>query len=291
MTPSSEELSGEPAASALRASLDHVAVLVPYLQAQVGRVPSLATGTAPFENESGDVTWLPCHRLVDDPRWLAQAVRASGAVLGTDDPVVAASIFVLGYAYRVLTMAVACMTASGVIPDSSALAMDIGVSRGRPSRVAYAEPAVLMLAGPTDPVHLVLSDQRRADEALAFLIDNAISNHLGSVIAAVRAEIRIGQRLLWGNVAASAATAFRTMEGCLGRWVEQLGTRFFELAPPALHHQGSYLAVERDGRHGWFWERTNCCLYDRLPGGVRCSDCSRTPEPLRRAAYEATLAE
>ena len=40
---------------------------------------------------------------------------------------------------------------------------------------------------------------------------------------------------------------------------------------------------------GWFWERTNCCLFDRLPGAVRCADCSRTPPAARRAAYREFL--
>lgn len=289
MTPPPDELVGKPAASALRTALDQVEALVPYLRAQVGPVSLLSADDIPVENEAAGVTWLSCHHLIDDPGRLVQVIAASGQVLGTDDLVVAASIFVQGYAYRVLATTVACMTASGVVPDASAVAMDIGVSRGRPSRVGYAEPAVLVLAGRTDPVPLVLSDCQRTDEALGFVIGAAITNHLRPLIAAVRTEIRIGQRLLWGNVAASAATAFRTMEGCLGRWVEPLGIRFFELAPPELDHQGSYLVLERDGRHGWFWERTNCCLYDRLPGGIRCSDCSRTPPHTRRAAYEASL--
>jgi hypothetical protein len=80
------------------------------------------------------------------------------------------------------------------------------------------------------------------------------------------------------------------MQGCLGDDVEPIGERFFTLAPPEMRGLGSFLVVENGGRRGWFWERTNCCLFDRLPGGVRCADCSLTPTTERRAAYRESLA-
>jgi ferric iron reductase protein FhuF len=101
--------------------------------------------------------------------------------------------------------------------------------------------------------------------------------------------VPLGARLLWGNVAASAATAFRTMEGCLGRFVEPLAPRFFALAPSELQGLGSFATVEHAGRRAWFWERTTCCLFDRLPDGIRCADCSRTPPSRRAEDYRASL--
>jgi ferric iron reductase protein FhuF len=124
---------------------------------------------------------------------------------------------------------------------------------------------------------------------LRLILATTVEAHLRALVASVRSEIRVGERLIWGNIAASASTAFRTMEGCLGRWVMPLGERFFELAPADLAGLGSFFLVERNGRHGWFWERTNCCLFDRLPGKIRCSDCSMTPRDERRAAYAASL--
>ena len=115
---------------------------------------------------------------------------------------------------------------------------------------------------------------------------------MGALVDAVSTGlgVPIGRRLLWGNIAASAATAFRTMAGCLGSFVEPLGRLFFDLAPPELQGLGSFYLVEIGDRRGWFWERSNCCLIDRLPGGVRCADCSLTPADVRRQAYRDSLA-
>jgi hypothetical protein len=79
------------------------------------------------------------------------------------------------------------------------------------------------------------------------------------------------------------------MEGCLGPSVERLAPPFFALAPPELQGLGSFRTVEHAGRRAWFWERTSCCLFDRLPGGIRCADCSRTAPGRRAEAYRASL--
>jgi ferric iron reductase protein FhuF len=282
-------LTGEEASSTLRKSLDQVAELVPYLRAQVGQVPCAAPGSGAWERAGDEGAWLSCRDLVDHPAALAQVVRTSGLLIGTEDPMVAASLFVQGYAYRVIALAVACMMTSGVVPDCTSVAMAVGLSRGRPSRVAYLAPGAFATSDHESPTDSRLASQHVVDDALGFLIERAIAGHLRPLIDGLRREIRVGERLLWGNVAASAATAFRTMEGSLGEWVTAVGTRFFELAPPEFDRQGSFLTIDRGEKHGWFWERTNCCLYDRLPGDIRCADCSRTPRRERRAAYEASL--
>jgi len=266
---------GERAVEALAGAVERVADLVPYLTARI---------------DPDDGEWMGGRALIDDPEWLGAVIRSTGPPIGTDDPVVAASIFVQGYSYRVLTLTVGCMTAAGVVPDASSSHMAIGVARGWPSQVAFLHPSALVVGG-ADHVAVLQTEGHVADEALRFVLDRAVDDHLGPLIEAVRRGLgaAIGERLLWGNVAASAATAFRTMEGCLGSWVALLGEQFFALAPAALHGLGSFRVVESQGRRGWFWERTNCCLIDRLPGGVRCADCSRTPTAQRRQAYERSL--
>ena len=167
-------------------------------------------------------------------RLLAERViEGTGDAIGTDDPVVAASIFVQGYAYRMATLAVACLTVGGIVPGSESGAMAIGLGRGRVSKVAYLEPTVFDLLDGHPPSE-VLREPSVADRALTLILEQVVELHLRPLIALTREQVRIGERLLWGNVAASASTAFRTMEGCLGRWVEPLGERFFELAPPEL---------------------------------------------------------
>jgi hypothetical protein len=276
---------GEAASAALARALDRVAGLVPHLKARIAPAGVVAAPDTPETPGAGapgvEGKWIACDALTADPPWLGRIIRDSGSGLGTQDPVVAASLFVQGYSYRVLTMAVACATAAGIVPDASAPRMAIGLERHWPSRVAYRDPAVL-----------VSDVGENADVMLRFLVDRAVDRHLAPLIAAVRSGlgVGVGERLLWGDVAASAATAFRTMAGVLGTWVEPLGEQFFAMAPPPLRGLGAFCVIEEGGRRGWFWERSSCCLFDRVPAMVRCADCSLTPAAERRRVYRALLA-
>ena len=251
-----------------------------YLRAEVGPRPTVPTGE-PVRDDA----WVGCGDLLAEPQWLAATMRDTGRQLGTEDPVVGASLFVQNYAYRVFTLAVASVTVAGVLPDSSPATMAVSMRRGRPSSLAYLDARVATL----DRAALQ-SDPGLGDDVVAALLE-IVTTHLTPLVESVRATTRVGTRLLWGNVAASCAVAFRTVEGVLGPWVRPLGESFAEHSPATMGGLGSYLLVERDARHGWFWERTTCCLYDRLPGTVRCADCSRTPRDERRDAYWRSLAD
>jgi ferric iron reductase protein FhuF len=280
-----ELVDGARAAALVTDAVGRVTSLVSYLGAEVGDLgPYAPTGAIP-----ADGAWVRCRELVDDPAWLEAVIGSTGHQLGTDDPVVAASLFVQNYAYRVLTLAVACLTTSGVIPDSSASSMSVALRNGRASTVGYSAPSAFVIDIEASEIATRLEGSDATAEAFGFVIARAVEDHLAPLIDSTRARIRVGSRLLWGNVAASAAVAFRTMEGCLGPWVQPLGERFFECVPVELVGLGSFFALEAAGRRGWYWERTNCCLYDRLPGNIRCGDCSRTPVDERRASYLASL--
>ncbi len=274
----------------LRHALAEVTAAVPYLTATVGPVETVRSmdDTASGTSSEG---WLSCSDLVNDSELLIDVIRASGRTLGTDDPVVAASILVQGYAYRLLAISVACLCTTGVVPICEPSDVSVGLSNGYVARVAFVAPRLFVVDRGEVSSREPLGDSGTTDKVLHVVIESVIKRHLRPLIAKARSELRIGGRLLWGNVAASASTAFSTMEGCLGPWVIPLGERFFELAPQDLANLGSSVTIEASGRRGRFWERTNCCLHDRLAGGVRCADCSRTPRGERRAAYAASLAE
>jgi len=279
-------ISGPEAANALAESLAQVGELVPYLKADIGAVNWVRPGTG--VETMGDETWLSCQDLTTDSDWLGKVIEGTGRAIGTDDQVVAASLFVQGYSYRLLALALASLTVTGVVPESSPGSLAVRLGRGRASKISYLNPKVFRLTNGGSPGQ-ALSDGHTADKALSLLLTQVIEGHLRPLIAATRMYIQIGQRLLWGNVAASASTAFRTMEGCLGPWVEPLGLRFFELAPPDLQGLGSFLLIERPGRRGWFWERTNCCLFYQIEGKAKCADCSLTSDADRRQAYMRSL--
>lgn len=281
-----EVLEGDHVTERMTDAVSRVSAAVPYLLAEVGDQggPYVQQGHA---SQDGD--WNRCAELVHDPEWLEAVIRMTGARLGTDDKVVAASLFVQNYSYRVLTLAIACLTATGVVPDSSAPSMAVTLANGRPSAVRYLSPRALAICEPNRPFVPILQESTTIAEVLEFIVLHGLDGHVSPLIDATRARIRVGARLLWGNVAASIAIAFRTMEGCLGEWVRPLGEQFFENAPAELQGLGTFLALEVGERRGWYWERTNCCLYDRLAGNIRCSDCSRTPASERRSAYLASL--
>jgi Ferric iron reductase FhuF-like transporter/FhuF 2Fe-2S C-terminal domain len=278
-------LSGDAAVSALARALGQVGELVSYLKAEVGSVQCTDLGAV---EKAEDGLWLSSQELIADPAGLGKVIGATGRVIGTDDQVVAASIFIQGYAYRVATMAVACLTAGGIVPGSSSEAMAVGLGRGRVSKVAYLDPTVFDIAGTVPPAD-ALVEPSTADRALAAVLEQVVEEHLRPLIATTRQQVRVGERLLWGNVAASVSTAFRTMEGCLGPWVVRLGERFFALAPPELQGLGTFLLIESQDRRGWFWERTNCCLFYQINGHAKCADCSLTPAAERRVAYQDSL--
>ncbi len=267
-------------------ALDRVGGTLSYLRAAVGPV----AGAARPGTLAEDGRWMKCDELLAHPDWLEATVRRSGGRLGTGSAAVAGSLFVLGYSYRVVTLAVSCMLMGGVIPSSGPRAFAIAMSGGRPSLVTYREPRALVLAGGRTPGPATFAHRELVGEALAFIIRDAVDGHLRLLVDAVCARIRVGRRLLWGNVASSSSVAFRTMEGALGEWVRPIGERFFEIVPSELRGQGNFLSLEHAGRSGWYWERRNCCLNDRLPKGIRCGDCSLTPPDQRRAAYLAGLA-
>ena len=269
----------------LTRALETVQQIIPYLRATAHEVDVVSSGpTVP-----DDGIYITCDSLIGDADWLRAVIMDTGRQLGTEDPMVAASLFVQSYSYRVLTLALACATTSGVTPDSSASSMAIALKGGRVSLVAYTKPEVLVISARDQMVLTPPVAEVQLESLFDFIHARAIDDHLTHLIDATRSTIRIGERLLWGNVAASLAVAFRTMEGSLGDWVQDVGTYFVEHAPARFQGLGSFLTLENDGRRGWFWERTNCCLYDRLPGNVRCADCSRTPSDTRREAYRASL--
>ena len=270
---------GAEAGERLAKALSAVAEALPYLRASTGQPPDMLR---PGE-EVGEGKWFGCDQLLADPSWLGATITATGRRLGAPGGAVAASLFVQGYAYRALTLGLSCFLLGGVLPGSRPEEMAMALSKGRPASVAYRAPRALA-TGQWRPGH----GGGPADFLGAFM-DDAVEGHMRLLVSATLSCMRVGRRLLWGNIAASAAVAFRTMEGLLGAEVKPLGEKFFALAPSELQGLGNFATLEHAGRGAWYWERRNCCLYDRLPGKVRCTDCSKTPPGERRAAYQMAL--
>jgi ferric iron reductase protein FhuF len=245
--------------TALQASFDAVEATVSYLRASTEAPP--------------DDGWLRCHELIADVDALGGLIRSTGEGRGAHDVQVAASLFVQGYAFRIPSVALAAYALGLDRPRLDPASTATKIARNRPAAVAYLDPE----PGPGGSAAL-------ADELL---------DHLGALIAAVRAEITIGERILWGNVAASVATAFRAVEGespDTRDAIRDAADAFFTAASPQLTGLGEFVLVDGTDRQGWFWQRSNCCLWYQTADGNKCDDCSLLEPDERLAGWRAQLA-
>lgn len=202
--------------------------------------------------------WISCADLIADPDRLRAEMDRTATGRGTDDLQVAASLYAQAYAFRVPSIAVAAFALGLPTPSTAPEVTAIRIARHRPAELAITNPD----CAPTD-----------ADRLAHELLDG----HLAAFIATVRATTRIGERLLWGNVAASIATIFRAVQstGPLGDpIVRDRAVEFHRAAAPWLGGLGDYSTVEVPGAVGWHWNRTSCCLWYQTTSGSYCDDCS-----------------
>jgi iron complex transport system ATP-binding protein len=222
------------------------------LAAVASRVPYLRASTT-FDG----LDWIGCDVLVAQPRALVDVVRGTKAGFGTDDDMVAASLFTEAYAFRVAGSVLAAYALDLPVPDVAPDAMAVRIDQPRPSAVAYLNPKT------SEP------------DALA-LASVLIGGHLGPFVDSVHGQFRVGERNLWGNVAAACAVAFRAVEssGADRVAVRDRATAFFAACGPSFDGLGDFTVVEHEGREGWYWDRTSCCLWFRTTGSRLCDNCS-----------------
>ncbi len=178
---------------------------------------------------------------------------------GTDDDMVAASLFTEAYAFRLAGTALAAYALDLPVPDVAPAATAVRIDKPRPTAVAYLHDRVRSLD---------------ADALACELLDG----HLARFVDAVHDRFPVGERLLWADIAAAAAVAFRVVEssgpGADRARVRDRAETFITACSPAFAGVGAFTVVERDGRDGWYWDRTSCCLWFRTTGSQLCDNCS-----------------
>jgi ferric iron reductase protein FhuF len=201
--------------------------------------------------------WVRCDALVGDDAVLRAVVERAAPGFGTDDLAVTASLFTQAYAFRAAGVGLAAYALGLPVPDVGPASNAVRVDKPRPSAVAYV----------TDTVH-----EYDAPALAAALLDG----HLAPFVDHVHACFTVGARLLWGNVAASCAVAFRAVEssGADAAMVRERAEAFVGASGRWFDGLGAFTTVRADDRTGWFWDRTSCCLWYKASGGKLCDNCS-----------------
>ncbi len=137
--------------------------------------------------------WVAADRLIAGGGPLAGLVARTGQARGADRASVAAALFVQAYTFQVSGVAVAAWALGLPAPTLDPGQVRVRVGRERPDDLAVATEALTAHGAPT---------------LAAALIDG----HLEPLVAAVRRAVRVGERALWGNVAAMVAAVLRAVD-------------------------------------------------------------------------------
>lgn len=252
------------------------------LEADIAQVTALVSYMTVAIDPTGD-EWIPSASLLTDPELFPELLRTTGTGRGTDDPVVAASLFIQSYAYRLAVASVAPFALTGRCPDVALERVAFRVARNRPAGIALLTAGVVSTSPVGSPT----------------VFDTIFRRHLDPLIEHVRDRIRIGERLLWGNAASSFVNVLRTLESAHPDTNERERIRsftadFLAAAPHQLADLGTCFSLRSGDVEGWFHERNTCCLWYKTEESQRavvavCADCSLTPIDERRASLLAEL--
>jgi hypothetical protein len=181
---------------------------------------------------------------------VARSVRAP-------EPRVAASIAHLGFVARLWSVALGAAAVYGRVPDLDPRLLYWDADASAPDELWLTEVRGL----PAERIGTVVQD-----------------GHLVPLAAALRAQLPISERLLWGNAASALMGAVRQID----RWAANNGCtevadRARALAAGLFAHPA--LAGTLDPVTS---RRRSCCLHYRLPGGGLCGDCCFDRPPSRR---------
>ena len=216
------------------------------LQAVADRVAYLrASTTAP-----ADDGWVPCSVLCEPGPTLAELIATTGAGRGTDDPQVAASLFVQAYAFRIAGVALAAYALRMPWPDREP------GRDGHPHRPPPAGSGGVPLGSARRAGAGRVGRRRARRPPPAAPRCRPPRGHGGRALA-------VGQR---GRVLRR-----RLPSGGVGRrWRSPVRARaeaFFAAAEPWLGGLGRFTVVAVPPHDGWYWDRTSCCLWYQASGG------------------------
>jgi FhuF 2Fe-2S C-terminal domain len=233
---------------------------VPALFAAVAAIgPFFAVATGPEPPAGGWVSVRSLGRSGDDDP-IAARIAAVRDALGTDARVAASTAF-QGLAAQLVAPLFAAFVIGGGLPVPAGHLTDglADVLHWRPGGLG----PWLWWPG-TGGTVAPCSDEELGDVLLGLLAPPA---------AAVRARVRVADRVLSSNVASAVASARRLLAAArpdLALRATAVAERI--LTVPALTGAAQLLPPEAPDLR-WTFRRRSCCLYYRVPGGGICGDC------------------
>jgi hypothetical protein len=183
---------------------------------------------------------------------------------------VAASLALQGLAMHLSGIVVAAMVLDRTVPIARSENIYV-VGRGVTFEVAITEADL--------PV--VMDDEALAELAVREWVDG----HLRRLCDDLRATVRIGEALLWSNVAAAVSSNLVFLD-----WWERstrarlLADAVLRRGTPALGSHCRMHDFEVDGRVGLRSDRRACCLAIKIPGAHVCPTCPLVGEEDRVAS-------
>jgi len=237
-------------------------------------------------------------QALQDRQGLLRMVQAFGRSAGTDEGAVAASLLCQAWAVSVTRAGMAHLAGTRRMPDLSAdNTVIVFDDDGRPAGASpltprFAAPAA-DIAAAADPWAEIVADD---DALFAWTRAHLFDGHLAALVDALHHLLPIGERLLWGNVAAATAGAFAALSATAPAPAD--ADRLMEDAHRLLDEPGApteglaeLFPVAHGGGARLFVRRQTCCLRYRLPDAPpTCLSCRLVPEPERRRRIALRLA-
>lgn len=218
--------------------------------------------------------WRSLTELADPALWPGIA-RAYAHGLGSGIEPMGASCALQGLTARVTGPVIVGWTLSGAIPADRPEGTWVHVRDGRSTAIALADS--LSLAAVDDPHDLAVT----------------VVDRVRPLVSAVRASSPVVDRVLWGNVGAACAGAWR-LAHLAGRdpRIAQAAERFF--AAPVWPHPPAIRCDMWPDLAGTgpvlVHHRETCCLIHLAPDHTKCPPCSKLTERERRDRWTERIA-
>jgi FhuF 2Fe-2S C-terminal domain len=246
-----------------------------------GEVPALLADLArigPFfavahGREPAGGGWVPVRALGADPGPsdpLGDRIAAVRASLATDARVAASTAF-LGLAAQLVAPLFAAVAVHGVLP-----------APGTSPSGSAGEPTAFPADTLADVLHwrpggagpwLWWAGEGRVVASGPAALGDVVIDLLAPPVAAVRARVRVAERVLWGNVASAVASARQLVASAVPEAAGRAAATAAHLLTAAPLAPTAALRAPAPPDVGWSFRRRTCCLYYRVPGGGLCGDC------------------